>query len=170
MSRSNNAAPVIGVGVLVWREKKLLLGKRKAKDQAVCWQFPGGHLEYNESVASCARREVLEETGLSVKNFRHLGFTDKTFDMAQRKYITLLVSCDYDAGEARVLEPEKCAGWQWFDYPQLPAPLFKPIVTFIEQYAAVSQSLAAKPGQQPDLYAMHCASPVLPCAPLSAHK
>jgi|SRR5579859_2117545 len=31
------------------------------------WKLPGGGLEPNESLADCARREVLEETGITVR-------------------------------------------------------------------------------------------------------
>lgn len=147
MSDSNKLPPVIGVGVLVWRDKKLLLGERISKNQKNCWQFPGGHLENDETVIECAVREVMEETGLKIKALRHLGFTDRLFDMAQRKYITLLVSSEYASGEAEILEPDKCKGWQWFDYRQLPDPLFRPISLF--------QS------QQSDIYNLHRCSTVL---------
>jgi 8-oxo-dGTP diphosphatase len=123
----------IGVGVLVWRGQQLLLGQRIAKDQSTCWQFPGGHLEQGESVIECALREVSEETGLTVKNLRHFGFTDKTFRAGGHQYITLLVSCEYVDGVARTLEPEKCNVWQWFDSQKLPEPLFKPIQIFLAQ-------------------------------------
>ena len=141
MSDNKKFRVKIGVGVLVWRDRQLLLGKRIMKDQRSCWQFPGGHLEKHESVIECASREVREETGLKIKALRHLGFTDKTFAIGQQQYITLLVSALYVSGEAKTLEPDKCERWQWFDYPQLPAPLFKPIEIFISQ--------------QDDLYRLH---------------
>ena len=125
--------PTIGVGVLIWRDRQLLLGKRISKGQPVCWQFPGGHLEQGESVTGCASREVSEETGLQVKALRHFGFTDRTFVVGDSQYITLLVSCDFVEGEAQVLEPDKCECWQWFDYRQLPQPLFEPIQIFLTQ-------------------------------------
>ena len=156
MSDKNIIRPTIGVGVLIWREKRLLLGKRLADNHDSCWQFPGGHLENNESVIECAVREVLEETSLKVKSLRHLGFTDNTFVMGQRQYITLLVSCDYKSGVAQTLEPDKCEQWQWFDYQKLPAPLFKPISLFMLQCD--------------DLYAQHCASFVLTDTPAGARK
>lgn len=148
MSDSQFSRPIIGVGVLVWRDKQLLLGKRLAKGQPSCWQFPGGHLENGESVIECARREVLEETSLKIERPRHLGFTNKTFDVGARQYITLLVSSDCDSGAAKVLEPDNCECWQWFDYQQLPEPLFKPISLFLSQLDR---------SQQSDLYALHCA-------------
>lgn len=152
MSVHNKSRPVIGVGVLLWRGQQLLLGRRLLKGQQGCWQFPGGHLEHGESVISCARREVLEETGLTIQAPRHLGFTDKTFSMGQKQYITLLVSSECGPGEAQVMEPDKCAQWQWFDYRQLPAPLFEPITLFLSQQA--------------DLHALHSISTVLPDTPL----
>lgn len=142
--------PTVGVGVLVWRDRQLLLGKRITNDKSTCWQFPGGHLENDESVIECASREVLEETGLIVGGLRHFGFTDKTFVIGKKQYITLLVSCDYESGEVQVLEPDKCEVWQWFDCRQLPAPLFKPIEIFLSQ--------------QHDLYALHNSSAVISVA------
>lgn len=145
---------MIGVGVLVWRGQQLLLGQRIAKDQSTCWQFPGGHLEYGESVIECAVREVSEETSLTVKNLRHFGFTDKAFSVGGCQYITLLVSCEYDAGEARALEPEKCNVWQWFDSQKLPEPLFKPIQIFLAQ-------------QPESLYTLHSNSFVISTGPFA---
>jgi len=161
MPDKNLSRPVVGVGVLIWRGQKLLLGERLAQGQQACWQFPGGHLENNESVIACARREVLEETGLCIKSLRHLGFTDLPFEIAQKKYMTLLVSCDYKSGEAETLEPEKCARWQWFDYRELPAPLFAPITNFLAQ-------IAISPGT--DLYSLHLAAQLLSDVPSDVHK
>ena len=143
--KENDMPPLrIGVGVLVWRERQLLLGKRVVRGESDCWQFPGGRLEDGESVVECARREVFEETGVEVKNCRHVGFTDNSFVVDSCKFIALLVSCEYEAGQVRVLEPDKCNVWQWFDYQQLPSPLFKPIEIFLLQYD--------------DLYSLHHSS------------
>ncbi|NOQ87940.1 MAG: NUDIX domain-containing protein [Gammaproteobacteria bacterium] len=151
MIDKKNSRPIIGVGVLVWREKKILLGQRITDaSSSMCWQFPGGHLEADESVLACAQREVREETGLEIKNLRHLGFTNKSFVAGEKKYITLLVSCDYSSGEAQVLEADKCADWQWFDYRELPSPLFEPINLFLSQQQTNREKF--------DLYALHCAS------------
>ena len=152
MSSKKSSRAIIGVGVLVWRGKQLLLGKRISKGRGVCWQFPGGHLENDETVTGCAEREVLEETGLKIKALRHLSFTDKTFLVGSQQYMTLFISCDYESGEAQVLEPDKCEMWQWFDYRDLPAPLFQPIEILIAQQSE---------SYQEDIHAAHHAAQVL---------
>src|SRR5271155_3580479 len=62
--------PRIGVGCIVQHEGKVLLGKRKGSHGVGFWGFPGVHLEFGESVESCAKRELLEETGLTPLSLR----------------------------------------------------------------------------------------------------
>ncbi len=61
--------PKVGVGIIVRKERKILLGKRVGSHGTGRWQFPGGHLEYRESDADCAQRELKEETGLKIDTF-----------------------------------------------------------------------------------------------------
>ncbi|HLC69503.1 MAG TPA: NUDIX domain-containing protein [Patescibacteria group bacterium] len=50
--------PKVGVGVFVFKDGKILFGQRKNTGHGVgCWSLPGGHLEFNEGVESCAERE-----------------------------------------------------------------------------------------------------------------
>ena len=116
--------PQIGVGVCVIKDGKVLFGKRKNAHGEGSWCFPGGHLEFNESVEDCAKREVLEETGLSIKNLRVGPYTNDIFEKENKHYVTLFVVADCDSGEAKLMEPEKCEKWEWFDWDKLPSPLF----------------------------------------------
>jgi 8-oxo-dGTP diphosphatase len=50
--------------VIVFRDDNVLLVHR-ARDGADAWVLPGGTPRPGESMAACARRETLEETGLS---------------------------------------------------------------------------------------------------------
>jgi 8-oxo-dGTP diphosphatase len=120
--------PRIGVAVIVRRGALVLLGKRRSATHGDgVWQFPGGHLEWGESVDDCARREVLEETGLSVQIEGEGPWTNDRFDAEQRHYVTLFMVGRSDDGEPVVREPDKCEAWQWFAWDALPAPLFLPI-------------------------------------------
>ena len=119
--------PRVGVGVIVIRDQKVLLGKRKNAHGEGDWNFPGGHLEFGEEIIACAAREVLEETGLAISNANIGPFTNDVFMEEHKHYITVYVIGDSLEGEAQRLEPEKCEGWQWFSWDNLPQPLFLPI-------------------------------------------
>lgn len=60
--------PKVGIGVMIFRDGEILLGKRKGSHGDGEYAFPGGHLEYMESFSDCARREVREECGIEIAN------------------------------------------------------------------------------------------------------
>jgi 8-oxo-dGTP diphosphatase len=130
--------PEVGVGVIVVKDGKVLLGKRKGSHGQGSWSFPGGHLEFGESVEECARREVLEETGAVITNIRMRTFTNDIFEREGRHYVTLYAIAEYDSGEIRTLEPEKCERWEWFSWKELPKPLFLPVQNLVSQGFAPS--------------------------------
>lgn len=111
----------------------VLLGKRKSAHGSDCWAFPGGHLEFGESVEECAARELYEETGLTATKISCGPYTNDIFIEAEKHYITLYAFADTSVGEPEVREPEKCACWEWFKWDTLPAPLFLPIQNLIRQ-------------------------------------
>jgi len=125
--------PKVGVGVIVIKDNKVLLGKRKSSHGTGSWCFPGGHLEFGEAVEDCARRETFEETGIKVKNIRMGMFTNDIFEKEGKHYITLFAVCNYDSGKLKVMEPEKCEKWEWFKWDNLPNPLFVPIENLLKQ-------------------------------------
>jgi 8-oxo-dGTP diphosphatase len=125
--------PKIGVGVIVIKDNKILLGKRKNAHGDGTWSFPGGHLEFGEMPEECAVRETLEETGINLKNLRRTIYTNDIFDKENKHYITLYVLAEYDSGTVRVMEPEKCERWEWFSWEELPRPLFLPIENLLKE-------------------------------------
>jgi len=125
-------SPQIGVGVLIFREGKLLLGRRRGSHGAGDWSAPGGHLEFGETPQACATRETAEETGLDTGELHAGPYVSNVFHDVGKHYITLFMYSCTAAGEPAVLEPEKCEGWHWFHLDELPAPLFSPLQTLIE--------------------------------------
>ncbi len=126
-------APKVGVGVILLREGKALFGWRKAMHGSGTWCPPGGHLEAGESFGDCARRELLEETGLTAKNFRIGGVTNDIFEEDGKHYITVNMLCDWDGGEPRAMEPHKAERWEWFPWDSLPEPLFLTVRNLLKQ-------------------------------------
>jgi len=133
MSINRKCRPEIGVGVCIIKDGKVLLGKRTNAHGDGSWSFPGGHLEMYETWENCAEREVLEETDLKIKNTRFAGVTNDIFPEEEKHYITLFIIADYDSGQLKTMEPEKCSEWNWFSWGKLPQPLFLPIRNLIKQ-------------------------------------
>ena len=113
--------PFIGVIVLVMREGHFLAGKRIGGTAEGEYGVPGGHLEFGESFEECARREVDEETGMTIANPEVIGVSNvRHYDGIH--YTMILMRADWASGEPALREPDRCEGWDWFDPEQLPEP------------------------------------------------
>jgi 8-oxo-dGTP diphosphatase len=132
---AGGAAVRVGIAVIVLRDGKVLLGRRVSVSHgAGTWQFPGGHLESFEEIEDCAVREVAEETGLVLGRLRRGPYTNDRFISEGRHYVTLYVVAEAPEGTPEVREPAKCAEWGWFDWDELPEPLFLPILNLRRQH------------------------------------
>lgn len=127
-----NIRPKVGLGIMIFKDSKVLLGKRKNAHGAGEYAWPGGHLEFGESFEECARREIKEETGIEISNIRFLRLMN--FKMYSKHYVDIGLMADWKSGEPKVLEPDKCEGWGWYDLENLPKPLFGTISTYLEAY------------------------------------
>jgi len=122
----------VGVGVLCVDEETntVLVGIRKGSHGAQTYALPGGHLELNETWEECARRELMEETGLSLQpqQMTHI-YTSNDRMENNKHYITIFMMGKIIPGTQPVnTEPDKCEGWvfrKWEDLENL--PLFPPL-------------------------------------------
>ena len=127
----------VGVGVYIFNEKhQLLLGLRKSAHANGTWCAPGGHMEYGESNEQAAIRETKEETGLDIcpEDINLFGTTNDFFKESGKHYITLHLLCKHYTGTPKIMEPDKCAEWRWFDLDCLPSNLMLSNKNFLEQY------------------------------------
>jgi ADP-ribose pyrophosphatase YjhB (NUDIX family) len=86
--------PQVGVGILLIRNEKLLLVKRKYNPDAGYWSIPGGHLDLGEKVEDAAVREAVEETGFTVKITSLAGIINKIMydDSGRIEYHYVLIN------------------------------------------------------------------------------
>jgi len=127
----------VGVGVYIFNDKhQLLLGLRKSAHAHGTWCAPGGHMEYGETNEQAAIREAKEETGLDISpnNVILKGTTNDFFKESGKHYITLHLFCTKYSGTPKIMEPNKCAEWKWFDLNKLPQNLMLSNRNFLEQY------------------------------------
>jgi len=124
--------PRIGVGVIVMQAGKVLLGRRKGSHGAGTWSISGGHLEFGETIEECAKRELAEETGLQAQQIELGPWTNDMID-GDKHYVTLFAFVKKFQGDLLLLEPNKCEGWIWFDWDNLPSPLFLSVQSLVKK-------------------------------------
>ena len=129
-----------GFGIMLVRDGKVLLGKRhvdpeKADSElngAGTWTMPGGKLEFGESFEDGARRELFEETGMTLDRVKVICVDNSKIDEAH--FVTVGMFSEFFVGEARVMEPDEITEWRWFDLDDLPEPLYFPSERILENY------------------------------------
>ena len=112
--------PRLGVSVSAWRDGKVLLVER-AKEPRGIWAFPGGHVEPGESLEAAAARELLEETGLTVRLTGLLGLYEVIRrDDAGAVGVHYVIACFMGyAGPGEPVAASDAAAAEWADPDRL---------------------------------------------------
>ena len=122
MSRLYPKRPIVGVGVVVLRGDQVLLVRRAKRPRQGEWSLPGGAQKLGETVFEAGRREVLEETGVSVEVQGLLDVVDsiQPDDMERIRYHFTLVDvlAVWISGEARA--DDDAAEVAWFGRAAIP--------------------------------------------------
>lgn len=119
---SSPAKEPIGVCVLVFNNKnQILLGKRQGGYKAGTYGLPGGCLDGAETLEAAALRELTEETSVIAADLTYIGVLREW--QGTSSFIHFVYSCRRFTGTPTTVEPEKCAGWNWYDLDSLPTPL-----------------------------------------------
>lgn len=113
--RETDQRPVIGVGVVVLKDGRVLLVRRGKAPRAGRWSLPGGRQEFGETVRETALREVREETGLEVEITALLDVVDSlTRDEAGRlshHYTLIDFLAEWRAGDAVAGSDAAAVAW-----------------------------------------------------------
>jgi 8-oxo-dGTP diphosphatase len=114
-SRHYPDRPYLAVSAVVIRDGEFLAVRRARPPMQGLFTLPGGGIETGESVTDAVRREVLEETGISIEPLALAGYREViTRDDANRvqgHFLILAFAARWIAGEARLNEELSEARW-----------------------------------------------------------
>lgn len=106
--------------VMITKGDQVLLAK-PADPSRDFYALIAGYIESGESAEHAVAREVLEETGLKVKNIKYRGSQGWPFP----DQLMFGFTAEYDSGEI-VIQKEELSDAQWFDRNNFPASTPKP--------------------------------------------
>ena len=124
--------PLVGVGVVLVRENRVFLARRHGAHGEETWASAGGHLEWGETLEECARREALEELGVTVGGLQFLCISN--IIAYGRHYVDVEFLGDIGDQEPQLVEPEAFSESGWFPLDDLPQPLFEAARYALESY------------------------------------
>lgn len=117
--------PQVGVGVVFLRGGRVFLAKRHGSHGEDTWASAGGHLEMGEALEDCARREAMEELGVTVGDLRFLCVTN--IIAYGKHYLDIEFLGDIGEQEPVLAEPEAFTESGWFPLDDLPQPQFEAV-------------------------------------------
>ncbi len=107
--------PYVGVGVIVFRDKEVLLVQRNKEPNKGQWSIPGGSQLLGETASEAAQRELLEETGEKVDRLKLVAVVDAISPDVEGKIKYHYTLVDYmgqwQSGESRPGDDAKEVRW-----------------------------------------------------------
>lgn len=98
------------LGVIVDQKNRVLVTQRPLHvAHGGCWEFPGGKIEVNESPEEALSRELQEELGIQIQDFKHLGQINHVYPEYQVALFIYQISCF--TGEPACLAGQQNMKW-----------------------------------------------------------
>lgn len=114
MQREFPIAPLMGVGAVIVQAERVLLVRRGNEPLKGHWTLPGGLLELGESLTEGVKREVREETGLSVEVVALIELVDRIHHEAERvryHYVIADYLCHVASGQLQAASDADAVRW-----------------------------------------------------------
>ena len=103
MQREYPQQPLIGVGAIIIKDRRVVLIKRGKPPLLGEWSIPGGMLELGETLRQGAEREAVEETGFMVRATELLGVFERIVPDAEQRtsyhFVLIDFLCEIISGE-----------------------------------------------------------------------
>jgi 8-oxo-dGTP diphosphatase len=116
----------VGVGAIIFNAKgKVFLAKRgqEASNDQGLWAWPGGEVEFGETLTTAIQRELLEEFDMVIEPICQIAAFDHLLNGGQEHWVSVAFIAVHISGKPRIKEPGKCSDFGWFSLDALPATL-----------------------------------------------
>jgi ADP-ribose pyrophosphatase YjhB (NUDIX family) len=114
-SRAFPDRPFLAVSAAIWRNGKLLIVRRARAPANRIYTLPGGVVEAGETLVEAVKREIMEETALSIEPVALAGHREVIVrDEGQRvarHFVVLAFTCRWLAGEPVLNDELSDARW-----------------------------------------------------------
>ena len=124
-------SPSTGVAVIITHNDKILIGERMTTPQN-CWQLPGGLIKLGETPLQAIKREAFEETNLTLLDEEIIALTNNIFCASSHSISLIFIAKCKNPTKLIAKEINKCQGWYWTSWDELPSPLFLPLKTLVD--------------------------------------
>jgi mutator protein MutT len=113
----------VGVGAVIFNTDGFLFLARRgaeARNEREKWEFPGGSVEFGETLENALIREIREEYGFAIEVVQLRDVVNHILPQERQHWVSPTYLCRYKNGTPRILEPHKCDDIGWFALPDLP--------------------------------------------------
>ncbi len=113
----------VGVGAMIFNtDGKVFLAKRGkgARNESGKWEFPGGGVEFNETLEHAICREVREEYGFEIEVQELLDVVDHIILQEKQHWVSPSFICRITSGTPDIREPDKCDEICWYALKDVP--------------------------------------------------
>lgn len=113
----------VGAGAIIFNNNgEIFLAKRgkEAGNEKHRWEFPGGSVEFGETLPNALRREILEEYGFIIEVRKLLDVVDHILPEEKQHWVSPTFLCQYKHGTPSIREPHKCDAIGWFRLDSIP--------------------------------------------------
>ena len=124
----------------------VLLIQQKFGTQESYWALPGGLVKNNESLQNAVKRELKEETNISVNYFEQLfTFGDNVFRDPRNRVISVAYFALVDSSKLKVKADTDAENAQWFKINEIPALAFDHNIILVKAIDRLKAKLTYEP-------------------------
>jgi 8-oxo-dGTP diphosphatase len=113
----------VGVGAIIFNnEGKVFLARRgkHVRNESGKWEFPGGGVEFGETLEHALVREIFEEYGSAIEVRGLLDVVNHLIPDEKQHWVSPTFICRIASGIPAILEPHKCEEIGWFSIDLIP--------------------------------------------------